>query len=227
MNKGAMDSEELSTLLKGAAAELGIILTEEHLRAFGLYLRELREWGEHINLGRRADDREIILKDFIDSLTILKYLPPGCSLADLGSGAGFPGVPAKIVRPDLRVFLLETIQKKVLFLKALERVLGLSGIEICRPGNRQEEGPENPREFDFVVSRAFGSLRKFCSAGNALLKNGGILLAMKGRKGKAELGESLPFLEEMGFQPAFLDQIQLPLLGHMRTLIGLRKKAAL
>ena len=219
-----MDSEKISSLLKEAAAELGIILTEEHLRAFGLYLRELREWGEHINLGRRADDREIILKDFIDSLTILKYLPAGCSLADLGSGAGFPGVPAKIVRSDLRVFLLETIRKKVLFLKNLERVLGLNGIGIHRPGSQQEKGLENPREFDFVVSRAFGSLRKFCSAGNPLLRSGGVLLAMKGRKGKAELGESLSLLEEMGFQPAFVDEIQLPLLGHMRTIIGLKKK---
>ncbi len=222
-----MNSEEISTLLRRAAAELGIILTEEHLHIFGLYLQELREWGEHINLIRRADDREIILKDFIDSLTILKYLPPGSSLADLGSGAGFPGVPVKIVRPDLRVFLLETIQKKVLFLKNLLRVLSLSAIEIHRPGNQRETRPQNARGLDFVVSRAFGSLRKFCSTGKPLLRSGGTLLAMKGRKGKAELEESLSFLEEMGFQPAFVDEIQLPVLGHMRTLIGLKKKEAL
>ena len=219
-----MMENETSNLLQDGAARLGIILTQDQMRAFDLYLKELNSWKKHINLVRRENNRDIILKDFIDSMTILKHLPSGASLADLGSGAGFPGIPVKIVRADIKVFLLESIQKKVFFLKNMIRVLGLTGIEV-----RREGGPNGPEidsrgEFDFVVSRAFGSLQRLSSIGGSLLKRGGILLAMKGKKGKEELAESLPFLEEKGWKQAFIDQMRLPFLNHDRTLIGLQKK---
>ncbi len=216
--------DESSNLLQDGAARLGIFLTEDQMKAFDLYLRELNIWKEHINLIRRENKRDIILKDFMDSMTILKYLPPGASLADLGSGAGFPGIPVKIIRADIKVFLLESVQKKVFFLKNMIRVLGLTGIEV-----RREVGADGPKresrgEFDFVVSRALGSLLRLSSIGGPMLKRGGILLAMKGKKGKEELAESLPFLEEKGWKLAFIDQMRLPFLNHDRTLIGLQKK---
>lgn len=221
-----MGPRDISALIKEGAAELGIVLTEDHLRAFALYLQELRTWGKHINLVKRADDREIILKDFVDSMTILKYLPLKASMADLGSGAGFPGVPAKIVRPDLKVCLLESTQKKIFFLKNIRRVLNLQEIEILGSGEKRER-TGGLGEYDFVVSRAFGSLTKFSSIGSGLLRRGGMLLAMKGKRGEEELGNSLPLLEEMGFKKAFVEKIRLPFLGHARTLIGLRKKEAI
>ncbi len=213
-----------SNLLKEAAARLGLLLTQDQVTAFDLYLEELRAWGKHMNLVRRENERDVILKDFIDSMTIVKHLPPGVSLADLGSGAGFPGIPVKIVRADIKVFLLEATQKKVFFLKDIVRVLRLTGIEVRWAGKRNGKEREAWGKFDFVVSRAFGSLRRFSSAGSSLLKKGGILLAMKGKKGKEELTESLPFLEEMGWRQAFIDQMRLPFLNHDRTLIGLQKK---
>jgi 16S rRNA (guanine527-N7)-methyltransferase len=219
-----MEDEASSNLLQDGAAKLGILLTQDQRKAFDLYLKELNIWKKHINLVRREDNRDIILKDFIDSMTILKHLPPGAFLADLGSGAGFPGIPVKILRADIKVFLLESIQKKVFFLKNMIRVLGLTGIEVRREG--RPNGPEGDSrgEFDFVVSRAFGSLQRLCSISSSLLKRGGILLAMKGKKGKEELAESLPFLEEKGWKKAFIDQMRLPFLNHDRTLIGLQKK---
>ena len=90
-----MMENETSNLLQDGAARLGILLTEDQMMAFDLYLKELNSWKKHINLVRRENNRDIILKDFIDSMTILKHLPPGASLADLGSGAGFPGIPVK------------------------------------------------------------------------------------------------------------------------------------
>jgi 16S rRNA (guanine527-N7)-methyltransferase len=219
-----MMEDESSNLLQDGAASLGIFLTQDQMKAFDLYLIEINTWKIHINLIRRENNRDIILKDFLDSMTILKYLPPGASLADLGSGAGFPGIPVKIVRADIKVFLLESRQKKVFFLKNMIRVLGLTGIEVRREG--RPDGPERDSrgEFDFVVSRAFGSLQRLSSIGGPLLKRGGILLAMKGKKGKEELTESLPFLEEKGWRQAFIDQMRLPFLNHDRTLIGLQRK---
>jgi 16S rRNA (guanine527-N7)-methyltransferase len=219
-----MMTKENSLLLKEGAALLGISTTgEEQVEQFCLYLDELNVWGGHMNLARRRDAREIIIKDFLDSLTILKHLPLGSYLADLGSGAGFPGIPAKIVRPDLRVCLLESTRKKALFMKHLVRKLKLHQVEVRWTGNRNGQVMEDNGEFDFVVSRAFGSLEKFISLGGVLLKNGGILLAMKARKGKQELMESLPFLEQTGWTQAFLESVRLPFLGHERVLIGLQK----
>ena len=216
--------EKASNLLKEGAARLGFLLTEEKIKAFDLYLKEINSWGKHMNLIRRKDDREIVLKDFLDSLTVARYLPFGASLADLGSGAGFPGVPVKILREDMIVCLLESKQKKVFFLKNLVRVLGLTGIEVHWAKKRNEQEVEGRGEFDFVVCRAFGSLRKFSFTGGPLLKKGGILLAMKGGKGEEEFGEILPLLERMGWEQAFVEKIRLPFLNHGRILIGLRKK---
>lgn len=215
---------ETSNLLKDGAARIGISLTQDQMNAFNLYLKELNAWKKNMNLMRRENERDIILKDFIDSMTIVKHLPLGASLVDLGSGAGFPGIPVKIVRADIKVFLLESVQKKVFFLKNVIRVLGLTGIEVRREKRPNEQERDSWNEFDFVVSRAFGSLERLSSIGCSLLKKGGILLAMKGKKGKEELAESLPFLEDKGWKQAFIDQMRLPFLNHDRTLIGLQKK---
>jgi 16S rRNA (guanine527-N7)-methyltransferase len=217
-----MADNEISLLLQEGAARLGVSLSAELLKCFTLYLRELNQWRKRINLSSRKDDREIIIKDFLDSLTIIKYLPLNTSLMDLGSGAGFPGIPLKIVRPDLKLLLLETTRKKVFFLKDVQRVLGLSGIEARWSG--EDRGIEDLSGiFDFVASRAFGFILKFAKEGVSFLKRGGILLAMKGKKGREELEESLPSLEKMGLNLFFQEEIRLPYLNHERILIGLKK----
>ena len=217
-----MADNEISLLLQEGAAQLGVSLSAEQVKCFTLYLRELNQWRKRINLSSRKDDQEIIIKDFLDSLTIIRYLPLNTSLMDLGSGAGFPGIPLKIVRPDLKLLLLETNRKKVFFLKDVQRVSGLSGIEVRWSG--EDRGIEDLSGiFDFVASRAFGSILKFAKAGVSFLKRGGILLAMKGKKGREELEESLPSLEKMGLNLFFQEEIRLPYLNHERILIGLKK----
>jgi len=197
-------------------------LRDEQVKCFTAYLKELNQWRRRINLNSRKDEQEIIVKDFLDSLTIVKYLPLNSSVMDLGSGAGFPGIPVKIVRPDLTLLLLEATRKKVFFLKDVKRVLGLSGIEIRWSG--EGRGVEDlSGVFDFVASRAFGFLLKFAAEGIVFLKRGGILLAMKGKKGREELEESLSSLEKMGLKLFFREEIRLPYLHHERILIGLKK----
>ena len=218
-----MTAKEPWNLLPGGAAILGISLTHDQIQAFELYLKELNLWRKKINLTSRKDDREIILKDFLDSLTLLKYFPQETSVLDLGSGAGFPGIPMRIARPDLRILLLEATRKKVFFLKEVVRISKLSGVEIRWTG--EERGIDDlSAVFDFVVSRALGSLLAFASEGIGFLKNGGILLAMKGKRGREELEESLASLKDMGLELNFLETIQLPYLGHERNLISLKKK---
>jgi len=218
-----MTAKEPWNLLIEGAATLGISLTHDQMKAFELYLKALNLWRKKINLTSRKDDREIILKDFLDSLTLLKYLPQERSVLDLGSGAGFPGIPLKVMRPDLKIVLLEATRKKVFFLKEVLRISKISGVEVRWTGEDRGIG-DLSASFDFVVSRAFGSLLAFASEGVGFLKKGGILLAMKGKKGREELEESLASLKDMGLEPNFLETIQLPYLRHERSLISLKKK---
>ncbi|MCX5905645.1 MAG: 16S rRNA (guanine(527)-N(7))-methyltransferase RsmG [Deltaproteobacteria bacterium] len=233
----------LNVLFAGAS-ELGIAITEKQALSFRVYLDEIKSWGSALNLVHRADEREIILKDYIDSLSAMKFISMGASLLDLGSGAGFPGVPLKIVREDLKVALLEANQKKFYFLKNLIRTLRLHEIHAFWTEDKEKirslllilheiqafwtEDKEKIRshllgKFDFVISRAFGSFIRIADEGLPFLKDGGMLLAMKGRKGKEEFDRSVPFLLEKGLHPAFQEEIKLPILNHSRIFIGLRK----
>jgi len=185
-------------------------------------LIELKAWNTKMNLIGRKNDREIILKDFLDSLTPLKYLPPNSHVLDLGSGAGFPGIPLKIVRPELSLILLEATLKKINFLKYLIRTLNLQDVDIYWIG--ESNIPCLNGRFDFIVSRAFGSLTKLVSIGLPFIKSGGIILAMKGSQGRKDLERDLPELKMRNLEVAFLDHFLLPILSHERFLIGLRKK---
>ncbi len=202
------------------ARELGIHISEPQISAFRVYIDELRLWGKTVNLIHRPDDREIILKDFIDSLTVVKYLPDRSSLLDLGSGAGFPGVPLKIIRADLDVVLLEATQKKVFFLKNLIRTLNLQGIRAIWK-EEMETIRKEIGSFDYVVSRAVGSLSMLVEEGAPFLKSGGIILAMKGKRGEEELEKIQPFLSARRIDIRLREEIKLPILGHSRTIIEL------
>ena len=211
-----------SQLLRDGAAALGVSLTTKHLKDFDLYLKELNQWRIKINLVSRKDDREIVLKDFLDSLTLVKYISGTGELLDLGAGAGFPGFPLKIVFPDLKVFFLEATRKKVFFLKEVQRLLGMEGVEIRWAA--EDQGVEDLFcRFDFVVSRAFGSIQKLAFEGSRFARRGGMIVAMKGKKGGEELQDSLSSLQEMKLKLGFLDSLRLPFLNHERTLIGLVK----
>ena len=201
---------------------MGVSLTTKHLKDFDLYLKELNQWRKKVNLVSRKDNREIVLKDFLDSLTLVKYISGTGYLLDLGAGAGFPGFPLKIVLPDLNVFFLEATRKKIFFLKEVQRLLGVDGVEI-----RWTAGSQGVEDlfcrFDFVVSRAFGSIIKLAIEGSRFLRGGGMIVAMKGKKGREELKDALPSLKEAKLNLGFLESLRLPFLNHERTLIGLIK----
>jgi 16S rRNA (guanine527-N7)-methyltransferase len=212
-----MESDHLRKLKKEADG-LGIPLNEEAEKNFSVYLNSLTSWNKKINLFRRKDALEIIAKDFLDSLTICKYLPPETSLLDLGSGAGFPGIPVKIARPDLKVVLSEIREKKFSFLKFVTRTLGIKGLEVAPPGKGMLGS------FDFIASRAFGSLAKLVETASPHLKKTGIIISMKGGDGEKELIRDTLFLKEKGWGALFVEHLELPILKHRRVLIGLGKK---
>lgn len=206
--------------LRKEAVQFEIYLTDEAIGYFSLYLEELKRWNKKINLFRRINDQEIIIKDFLDSLTISKYLFPGASILDIGSGGGFPGIPIKISRPDLRVVLLEIRRKKFFFLRHMIRLLGAKDLKALASSS------ESLDEFDFIVSRAFGSIPKLVETGAPYLKENGIIISMKGKKGEDELDLGCPILKKIGWIPCFIDHIELPVFGHERVLIGLKRSVS-
>jgi len=173
-------------LIKGAR-ELGIDLSERELTLFMLYLDQLKLWNEKINLTAVKTDRDIVIKHFIDSIAPVELISENAALLDIGSGAGFPGVPLKIVRPDLEVTLIDSSGKKVSFLKDLIRKLGLSGLTAVALRAEDTQNTLPRHSFDCVITRAVGSVPHVLGLSLPYVKKDGIIVLMRGRTGAEDL----------------------------------------
>ena len=217
-------SKEMEIILKDGAEEVGVSLDQQIIHMFLVYLKELKEWNQKINLTSHKEDETIIIRHFIDSLSLVPYLPKKGSLLDLGSGAGFPGIPVKIVRPSLKVTLLEATRKKVSFQRHLIRTLGLSQIHVIQGrAERLKAGSALPASFDVVTSRALSKLEKFLVLGEPFVKKGGYLVAMKGRYAEEELKKSQEVIKALSLAINRKVEVQSPVLEGKRYLIFIEK----
>ncbi|HEX2569169.1 MAG TPA: 16S rRNA (guanine(527)-N(7))-methyltransferase RsmG [Polyangia bacterium] len=173
-----MDTTLSRALTEGAHA-LGIPLDDQALARFATYLALLQRWNARINLTRITQTADILSKHFLDSLAIVPHLGTAQTLIDVGSGAGFPGVPAAIARPGLAVTLLESIQKKGAFLEALRRDLQLPLTVVTQ---RLEHFVPPAPGFDVAVSRATLAPEEWALRGASLVAPEGLLIAMLGRE---------------------------------------------
>jgi 16S rRNA (guanine527-N7)-methyltransferase len=183
-----MELENRDLLMEGAEA-FGIRLNEIQVEAFDLYLTELLKWNQKINLTAIRSERGIVLKHFLDSFSVFPYLSKTTSLLDIGSGAGFPGIPLRIVHPPLEITLIDSVRKKIDFQRHIIRMLGLKGAEAIHGRIQDKEILRSMTgRFDAVVSRAFSDLQTLCLLAFPFLKKGGILLAMKGELDEEKIG---------------------------------------
>ncbi|WP_029520945.1 16S rRNA (guanine(527)-N(7))-methyltransferase RsmG [Persephonella sp. IF05-L8] len=174
--------------LKELAEKNGIYLNENQLKKFEKYLELLSKWNRVYNLTSIRKKEEIITKHFLDSLTLVKVFErtdisvEGKKIADLGSGGGFPGVPVKIYYGNkIDMYLIEAVQKKCIFLEMLRRELELDYKVLC------DRAENINQKFDIVLSRATGDTFDVLKWGKDLLKEGGYLIIMKGKKVEEEL----------------------------------------
>ena len=208
--------------LPNHVADLGIALPQEALSKFEIYLRELKSWNEKFNLTAIKDDEGVVIKHFLDSLTPLKFIKPGSSLLDIGSGAGFPGIPLKIVEPSLKVTLLDSVNKKVTFMKHIISELGLTDIEAIHI--RAEELAKTKKEnYDVVISRALMNLSDFVKLGEPLLKPDGVLIAMKGSKAEEEVKEAVKIMGNKKMRVRAIERLSLPMGAGERSLVIIEK----
>lgn len=217
-----------ATLAEQTAELLNLSLTPEQEQQFAIYARELAAWNAHTNLTAITDPQAVQVRHFLDSLTIIKADPllPNSLLIDVGSGAGFPGVPLALVFPHLEVVLLEATGKKVAFLNHLIGVLGLQNTRAVHA--RAEEAGQMPQHraaYQVVVARAVARLPALLEYMLPLAKIGGRCIAMKGRTAQEEVRDSERALNILGGRLNTIHAVRLPGVEETHHLIVVDKTA--
>ncbi len=215
--------------LQNEAAALGPTLNSEQLDAFGQYARLLQEWNQRINLTAVSDDEGIRVRHFLDSLSCVKVTGDlnGKRLIDVGAGAGFPGLPLKIVYPQLRLTLLESVGKKTAFLQAVVDELHLTDVTNLNARAESVGQDVSHRErYDWAVARAVAPLDTLLEYLLPFCRVGGHALAMKGERATAELEQAAPAIATLGGGAPMLHAVQLPGRSEPSYLIVVKKVAA-
>jgi len=189
---------ELRKFVISSVRELGLTIGESHAEQFMRYLAHLIEWNKAINLTAIIDPKEIIIKHFVDSLVALvaTSFPQNCMVLDVGSGGGFPGIPLKIVRSDMRLALIEPVQKKCSFLNSVIGLLKLHDVSTF-DGTIEQYAKQPIRQvIDTVVVRAlkFEEIKKHISA--LLTSKGKVVLYRTSAIEKQEIGEEFHLVSE-------------------------------
>lgn len=195
--------EEFTRLLDAGCGELGIILTEKQKEQFFKYFELLTEWNKVMNLTAITEMPEVVTKHFVDSLLVVKVLDgirtETYSCIDVGTGAGFPGIPLKIAFPQLQITLLDSLNKRVGFLNTVIQELGLTGIQAVH-GRAEDFGrdKEYREQFDLCVSRAVANLSTLSEYCLPFVKQGGSFLPYKSGKVEEEAREAEGAVKKLG-----------------------------
>ncbi len=212
-------------LLKRSAEKLNINLTESQLSQLQAYMDMLLERNEKINLTAITEKDEILIKHFLDSLTLIsrKELFNGASFIDIGAGAGFPSIPVKIVRPDLRVTMLDSLNKRVSFLNDVIDKLKLEGIRAVH--FRAEDGARTDmrESFDIASARAVADLSVLAEYALPFVKTGGYFIAMKGSAPSEEIEGGKKAVKVMGGEIVRVDNIHIDEGNLNHTLVVIKK----
>jgi 16S rRNA (guanine527-N7)-methyltransferase len=216
-----------NTLLAETAAAWGLALDARQLDQFAAYGDELRRWNARVNLTTITDEREIVTRHFLDSLRCaLSWGENPASLADVGAGAGFPGVPLKILRPELRLTLVESVEKKAAFLRHIVATLDLHGVAVVvARAEALGRAPAQREQYDVVVARAVAELRVLAEYCLPLCRVGGRFLAPKGPHVADEVAAARRAIETLGGGVAAIEAVDVPGVER-RSLVVVEKIAA-
>ncbi|MFK3588158.1 16S rRNA (guanine(527)-N(7))-methyltransferase RsmG [Lactobacillus sp. 23-2] len=203
-------------------------LSAKQEQQFKTYFKELITVNEHVNLTRITEEDEVYLKHFYDSLTPLLLVPKvfteGAKVCDVGAGAGFPSLPIKILRPDLRLTIVDSLGKRLKFLQELLDKLEISGVELVH--GRAEDVGQNPayrEQFDLVTARAVARMSVLSEYCLPLAKTGGKFVALKGPKAASELADAKKALDTLGGKVSFSQEFTLAGTEEERTIVVVDK----
>ena len=215
----------IKNLLQNYIKDYKITLTKNQYEQFQKYFELLAEWNEKMNLTAITDESGVALKHFADSLSLLNFvdIPQNSSLADVGTGAGFPGVVLKIASPDIKLTLIDSLNKRLVF---LGEVCAQLGIEAELIHSRAEDGAKDEKlreSFDFAVSRAVARMNVLSEYCLPYVKVGGAFCAMKGAQANEEFKESLNAINTLGGKLEKKYFFELPENGGERAIAVVRK----
>ena len=200
--------------------KLGINLTEEQLNKLDQFYNLLIEWNEKINLTRITAKEDVYLKHFYDSLTLAKVIDLSTkeTLCDIGTGAGFPGIVLKIVYPNLKITLVDSLQKRVNYLNTIIKDLQLENIQAIHT-----RGEDLHDKYDVVTARAVANIEKLLKYTMHLVNNTGVFVAMKGNIDK-ELTPEIENKISKRYQILKIEKFELPVEKSQRSLIVIKNK---
>lgn len=219
--------QNVDEILQRGASQFDLTLSEVQLRTFEQYYQELVAWNEKINLTRIIALDEVVSKHFLDSLSVAMVLPQidsPLSIIDVGSGAGFPGIPLKIARPDLAVTLLEATGKKTKFLQHVVETLALTTTKVVTA--RAEEVGQlaaHRAQYDVAIARAVSRLAVLVEYLLPLVKVGGWVIAQKGQHPAEEIEAATSALQVLGGQVVKIVPVSVLGLDGERHLVIIKK----
>lgn len=222
-----MEREEFYEEMLEKSSKLNINLTVEQLNKFYKYMEMLITWNEKINLTAIIEPHEIILKHFIDSLTLDKYLKNNENLVDVGTGAGFPGIPISIVRKDIKITLVDSLNKRLNFLNEVIKELKLENVETVH--SRAENLGQDIKyreKFDISTSRAVANLSTLSEYLIPLVKVNGQAICMKAGDAQEEIKNAQNAIKTLGGQVNKIEEFCLPDSDINRTIIIIEKKCS-
>ena len=220
-----MEFEEFKREFEKYLAKMNISLLKEQYGQFYAYMKLLIEWNEKMNLTAITDPKEIILKHFVDSLTIAKYVKEDKSIIDMGTGAGFPGIPIKIYRKDIKVVLADSLNKRIKFLDEVIDKLKLENVETIHC--RAEELGKNKQyreKFDYATSRAVANLSTLSEYLMPFVKLNGKCIFMKTIEVEEELEKAKKAIKTLGGKIEKVDKFEIPESDLGRSIIIVKKE---
>lgn len=206
-----MEIDKFKEMMSFYGSKMGLVFCDKQLDMFYKYMVLLLEWNNKINLTAITQPEEIILKHFIDSLSINKYIGENMSLADIGTGAGFPAIPLKIYRQDLRVTLVDSLNKRINFLDEVISTLNLDNIVTVH--SRVEDFAKDKvyrESFDCATARAVANLSVLSEYLLPVVKIGGKCVCMKGSDVQKEIDEAKSAVSILGGKVDLIDEFVLP-----------------
>ncbi|MEI6214885.1 MAG: 16S rRNA (guanine(527)-N(7))-methyltransferase RsmG [Desulfuromonadales bacterium] len=211
----------IGDIVRREAAVMGLALTNREIEYFEIYAAELKKWNLKFNLTSIVRDDEIAIKHFIDSLHLVSFLKEEDVLLDIGSGAGLPVIPLKIVRPAVEMVSVDAVEKKVSFQRHVVRMLRLQKMETV--SSRVEQlNTTCQKKFSLIVSRAFSQLDRFVSIALPLLADNGRLIAMKGAAADDEIEAVGSVLQSVGVSIEDVQRYTLPQSMGERVMITIK-----
>ena len=212
---------------RAALSEKGIELSDEQMKQFAIYFDNLVEWNEKVNLTAITEEEDVYLKHFYDSITPAFYqdFNQEISLCDVGAGAGFPSIPLKICFPKIKITIVDSLQKRIVFLNHLATELGLEGVSFYH--DRAESFGKNVKfreTFDIATARAVARMSVLSELCLPLVKKNGLFIALKGAQAEDELKIANNAIELFGGELESEETFTLPKEESERTIFCIRKR---